>query len=324
MEQAVEQHRLESKTIEVGMNQVLHENERLLEQVINTDIVNVVVNSSVDNSFVNVHECEKCLKLETELLSKKDFIEKETYDKLLKSFITLEKHFISLEVDTQLNQEIFQRDNSGSNQNAPNFDQYFELNELRNHSKVNANSKLICVKCNGCMLYDNHEFCVLNFVNDVHAKSKSIKKISKRKVWKPTGKYLDFGCSKHMTGDRSQLTNFVIKFLGTIKFKNNHMAKIMGYGDYQIRNVTISKVYYVEGFGHNLFSVGQFCDLNLEVAFRPHTYFIRNLEGDDLLTGSRGNNLYTLSIRDMMTFSSICITPPFSRQRSGTYMGVIS
>ncbi|GJV70159.1 retrovirus-related pol polyprotein from transposon TNT 1-94 [Tanacetum coccineum] len=71
-----------------------------------------------------------------------------------------------------------------------------------------------------------------------------------------------------MTGDRSQLTNFVNKFLGTIKFRNDHVAKIMGYGDYQIGNVMISMVYYMEGLGHNLFSVGQFCDSNLEVAFQ--------------------------------------------------------
>nr|GEU63277.1 hypothetical protein [Tanacetum cinerariifolium] len=53
--------------------------------------------------------------------------------------------------------------------------------------------------------------------------------------------YLDSGCSKHMTGDRSQLTNFVNKFLGTVKFGNDHVAKIMGYGDYKIGNVTISR-----------------------------------------------------------------------------------
>nr|GFA46761.1 hypothetical protein [Tanacetum cinerariifolium] len=66
--------------------------------------------------------------------------------------------------------------------------------------------------------------------------------------------------------------------------RNDHVAKIMGYGDYQIGNVTISRVYYVEGLGHNLFSVGQFCDSDLEVSFRQHTCFIRNLEGVDLLT----------------------------------------
>ncbi|GKA94027.1 hypothetical protein Tco_0816013 [Tanacetum coccineum] len=116
MEQAVEQHRLESKTFEVEMNQVLNENERLLEQVISKDIMNTIVNSSMDIASVNVHECEKCLKLETELLNKKNFIEKEIYDKLFKTFTTLEKHCIYLEVDTQHNQETFQRDNSVSNQ----------------------------------------------------------------------------------------------------------------------------------------------------------------------------------------------------------------
>nr|GEW56032.1 uncharacterized mitochondrial protein AtMg00810-like [Tanacetum cinerariifolium] len=131
MEQAVDQHRLESKTFEVKMNQILNENERLLEQVINKDIINIVVNSSMDNASVNMHECKKCLKLETELLNKKDFIKKETYDKLFRSYTTLEKYCISLEIDTQLNQEIFQRDNSVSNQRALSFDQYFKLNELK-------------------------------------------------------------------------------------------------------------------------------------------------------------------------------------------------
>ncbi|GJY92479.1 hypothetical protein Tco_0508261 [Tanacetum coccineum] len=133
MEQAVEQHRLESKTFKVKMNQVLNENERLLEQVIRKDIMNIIVNSFVDNSDVNVRECEKCLKLKTEL--QKGFIEKEIYDKLFKSFTTLEKHCISLEVDTQHNQEIFQRDNSVSNQSAPSFDQLFEINDTKAQSQ---------------------------------------------------------------------------------------------------------------------------------------------------------------------------------------------
>ncbi|GKG21478.1 hypothetical protein Tco_0384073, partial [Tanacetum coccineum] len=72
---------------------------------------------------------------ETELLNKKDFVEKEIYDKLFRSYTTLEKHCTSLEVDTQLNQEIFQRDNSVSNQCAPSFYQYFELNELKAQSQ---------------------------------------------------------------------------------------------------------------------------------------------------------------------------------------------
>nr|GEX66125.1 integrase, catalytic region, zinc finger, CCHC-type, peptidase aspartic, catalytic [Tanacetum cinerariifolium] len=114
--------------------------------------------------------------------------------------------------------------------------------------------------------------------------------------------YLDSGCSKHMTGDRSQLTNFVDKFLGTIKFDNDHVAKIIGYGDYQIENVLISRVYFVEGRRHNLFSVGKFCYSDLEVSFRQHICFIRNLKGVDLLTGSRGNNPYTLSHDGVLSY----------------------
>ncbi|GJV31510.1 retrovirus-related pol polyprotein from transposon TNT 1-94 [Tanacetum coccineum] len=128
--------------------------------------------------------------------------------------------------------------------------------------------------------------------------------------------YLDFGCSKHITRNRSQLTNFFNKFLGTVKFSNDQIAKIMGFGDYKIENFTISRVYYVEGLGHNLFSVGQFCDSNLEVAFHKHTCCVRNLEGVDLLTGSRGTNLYTLSIGDMMKSSPICLLSKASKTKS--------
>nr|GEX60779.1 retrovirus-related Pol polyprotein from transposon TNT 1-94 [Tanacetum cinerariifolium] len=128
--------------------------------------------------------------------------------------------------------------------------------------------------------------------------------------------YLDSGCSKHMTEDRSQLTNFVNKFFGTVKFGNDHVAKIMGYGDYKIGNVTILRVYFIEGLGHNLFPVGQFCDLDLEVAFHQHTFFIRNLEGVDLLIGSRRKNLYTLSLRDMMASCPICLLSKASKTKS--------
>ncbi|GKC73061.1 retrovirus-related pol polyprotein from transposon TNT 1-94 [Tanacetum coccineum] len=119
-----------------------------------------------------------------------------------------------------------------------------------------------------------------------------------------------------MTGDRSHLTNSVHKFLGTVKFGNDQVAKIMGYGDYQIGNVTISRVYYVKGLGHNLFSVSQFCDSDLEVAFRKHTCFVRNREGIDLLSGSRGTNIYSLSIGDMMTSSPICLLSKSTKTKS--------
>ncbi|GKD47894.1 retrovirus-related pol polyprotein from transposon TNT 1-94, partial [Tanacetum coccineum] len=130
--------------------------------------------------------------------------------------------------------------------------------------------------------------------------------------------YLDSGCSKHMTGDRSRLMNFVKKFIGAVRFGNDHFGAIMGYGDYVIGDSVISRVYYVEGLGHNLFSVGQFCDSDLEVAFRKHSCYVRNTDGVELLKGSRGSNLYTISVEDMMKSSPICLLSKASKHKSWT------
>nr|GFA33811.1 hypothetical protein [Tanacetum cinerariifolium] len=112
-------------------------------------------------------------------------------------------------------------------------------------------------------------------------------------------------CSKHMLGDRSRLLNFVKKFIGTVRFGNDHFGAIMGYGDYVVGESVISRVYYVEGLGHNLFFVGQFCDSDLEVAFRKHSCYVQDTDGVDLIKGSRGSNLYTISVEDMMKSSPI-------------------
>ncbi|GJU92015.1 putative ribonuclease H-like domain-containing protein [Tanacetum coccineum] len=146
--------------------------------------------------------------------------------------------------------------------------------------------------------------------------------------WRPTGKKFALGemchltklsvkcCSKHMTGNRSKLMNFVEKFIGSVRFGNDHLGAIMGYGDYVMGDSVISRVYYVEGLGHNLFSVGQFCDSDLEVAFRKHTCFVRDIKGTDILKGSRGTNLYTISIDEMMKSSPICLLSKASKSKS--------
>ncbi|GJS86889.1 retrovirus-related pol polyprotein from transposon TNT 1-94 [Tanacetum coccineum] len=107
--------------------------------------------------------------------------------------------------------------------------------------------------------------------------------------------YLDSGCSKHMTGNCSKLMNFVEKFIGTVRFGNDHFGAIMGYGDYVI---------------------GQFCDSDLEVAFRKHTCFVRDINGADILKGSRSTNLYTISIDEMMKSSPICLLSKASKSKS--------
>ncbi|GJR15777.1 retrovirus-related pol polyprotein from transposon TNT 1-94 [Tanacetum coccineum] len=583
-------------------------------RVISQEIVHIVVNSvnilNVNKSCVD--ECNKCLELKTELFKKKDFIEKDVYNKLVKSYSTLEKHWLFFVIVIQLNQEIFQKDNFYKNQNAPTFNQLFEINELKaqsqekdtvirklkdrikslsgkdsvenvkkdtyeiktiniklehirktrvqskehcdsliaqinaksvknsylnaqlqekifaiaalknelrklkgknvvdtaiskpiatiapgmfkldiesishklknnrdahevylentientntlrglvecarkqnprvkpttsasrskpsgntknnritrppssnqknkvedhsrkvkswlnkmnsvsklvsnalvKHSMRNAKFESICAICNKCLFDANHDMCIMDYVNDVNVRSKSKSRRNKMiKVWKPTGKvFSEIGYSWKPTrrtftivenkcpltritstkvlptketstksvatptqgilvySRRPKSTRYVgssskVKIvesktsnskepkqswgatifdvpsssLNDCRFGNDHIAKIMGYGDYQIRNVTISRVYYVEGLGHNLFFVGQFCDSDLEVAFRKHTCFIRDLDGVDLLKGSRGSNLYTLSMDNLLLSSPICLLSKASKTKS--------
>ncbi|GJY22007.1 retrovirus-related pol polyprotein from transposon TNT 1-94, partial [Tanacetum coccineum] len=104
--------------------------------------------------------------------------------------------------------------------------------------------------------------------------------------------------------------------LSIFKCRNDHFGAIMGYGDYVIGESVISRVYYVEGLGHNLFSVRQFCDSDLEVAFRKHSCYVQDTDGIELIKGSRGSNLYTISVEDMMKSSPICLLSKASKNNS--------
>ncbi|GJU22743.1 retrovirus-related pol polyprotein from transposon TNT 1-94 [Tanacetum coccineum] len=254
MEQAVEQHRIESKTFEVKMNQVLNENERLLEQVMSKDIVNLLVNPSMKNDSVNSQEKDTLIKklkerikslsgnmdkdkikqdLEeietinieldhrvTKLIAENEHLKlgllKQTYDSIKPAreaaiLRDLVDHIKAnypldplLESACNTKKDKIQQTQSRILKNKVEAHPRKVKSSLKNkdhvvepkgtapvqHSKLNANSDLKCVKCNGCMLYDNHDLCALDFINNVNAraKSRSVKKISKRKVWKPTGK----------------------------------------------------------------------------------------------------------------------------------------
>ncbi|GJT68443.1 integrase, catalytic region, zinc finger, CCHC-type containing protein [Tanacetum coccineum] len=120
---------------------------------------------------------------------------------------------------------------------------------------------------------------------------------------------VDSGFSTHMTGDRSLLKNFVEKFMGTVRFGNDQFIAITGYVDYVKGNIIVCHVYYIEGLGHNLFSVEQLYDGDLEVAFCSKTCYVQNLEEDDLLTGDHESNLYTISISNISIFEMDASSP---------------
>nr|GEW31583.1 hypothetical protein [Tanacetum cinerariifolium] len=110
-----------------------------------------------------------------------------------------------------------------------------------------------------------------------------IDKISKT----PNSRTIDSGCSKHMTGNHTLLTNFMEKFLGTVRFGNNDFAVIAGYGD-----------------------------VGLKVAFLKSTCFVRNEDGVDLLTGDRSSNLYTISLNEVTSNSLTCLLAKASSSQS--------
>ncbi|GJT12852.1 retrovirus-related pol polyprotein from transposon TNT 1-94 [Tanacetum coccineum] len=110
-----------------------------------------------------------------------------------------------------------------------------------------------------------------------------------------------------MTGNLTMLCNFVEKYLGTVHFGNDQFAPIMGYGDLVQGNITINRVYYFEGLNHNLLSVGQFCDADLEVAFWKSTCFVRDVHGNDLLISNRGSDPYIISLQETTSSTLICL-----------------
>nr|GEY68603.1 retrovirus-related Pol polyprotein from transposon TNT 1-94 [Tanacetum cinerariifolium] len=148
----------------------------------------------------------------------------------------------------------------------------------------NDKFEIVCDTCKQCLVTTNHDACLTPSVNVLNSR------VNKLCANVP----LSANQKRHTT-----------QFLGTVRFENDHITAILGHGDLKWGNITITKVYFIEGLGHNLFSVGQFCDADLEVAFRRNTCFIRDLDGVDLLKGNRFINLYTINLYDMASASPI-------------------
>nr|GFA23495.1 hypothetical protein [Tanacetum cinerariifolium] len=148
--------------------------------------------------------------------------------------------------------------------------------------------------------------------------------------WSPTGRLFDqegkltasSESKRKSNGDNACTSNILepkIKWFPnstSLLDRNDHVAAILGFGDLQWGNILITRVFFVEGLGHNLFLVGQFCDSDLKVAFRRNACFVRNLEGVDLLKGDRSTNLYTINLQEMASALPICLMARASSTKS--------
>nr|GEX68883.1 retrovirus-related Pol polyprotein from transposon TNT 1-94 [Tanacetum cinerariifolium] len=144
------------------------------------------------------------------------------------------------------------------------------------------NANVVCATCNKCLVDSGHFAYVTKMLNDVHARTKkpTVVPISTRKPKSQANKSI-------ATPNKKKIAS---KFT---KQKQPSYFRVL--------------VYYVEGLNHNLFLVGQFCDADLEVSFRKSTCFVRDLQGNDLLVGNRRSDLYTISLQESTSSTSLCL-----------------
>nr|GEW49704.1 reverse transcriptase domain-containing protein [Tanacetum cinerariifolium] len=237
--------------------------DMILHECVSKDVMCSYFLSLSDLDAIDELQClclnkvKECDCLAQKLSNQTDSVSREVHFKLLKCFAKVEKHSISLEIAFEKRKELVKNDTvwneKASNVFRKEREQYIKIQDL----KAQLQYKNVGINCK-----------LILFI-------------------------VESGCTKHTTRNLKLLCNFVEIFLGTVRFGNDQFVPILRYGDLVQGNVTRNKVYYVEGLNYNLFSVGQFFNADLEVAFRKSSCFVKDLQGYDLLTYNRGSDLYT-------------------------------
>ncbi|GKA59169.1 retrovirus-related pol polyprotein from transposon TNT 1-94 [Tanacetum coccineum] len=155
-----------------------------------------------------------------------------------------------------------------------------------------SSAKVVCVTCGKCVFNLNHDACVFKYINGMISRTKKPKLVPIC-TRKPTKKANQSVATPH---------KITVALETTIQKSSSYYRMLYE----KTRNVTIKRVYYVEGLNHNLFFVGQFCDADLEVAFRKSTCFVRDLQGNDLLMGTHVSDLYTIALQESSSPTPIC------------------
>nr|GEW73210.1 ribonuclease H-like domain-containing protein [Tanacetum cinerariifolium] len=314
--------------LETQKTHFLNEIDRLSREYYYADHMNAILGVYTKLDEVTNLQCDylemldKCECLEKELSKSKN---------MSKSFETLQKHAISLELELQQCKEKIKNDKLFKVNQSKEFckerEQYFEIQDLKAQlqdkgiaiselkklieklkgNSVDTKTKMpifvpVSTRETKRTVNQSVEKPIRKTVNSEsnqkprNTTRKLYERVSKtcswwhlkftpsRYNWKPKSKIgnvnlnlveiilfiVDSGCSKHMTGNLKLLINFVEKFLGTIKFGNDQIAPILGYGDLS-------------------------------------TCYIRDLKGNDLLTGSRGTDMYSITLQDTSSSNLICL-----------------
>nr|GEX95868.1 hypothetical protein [Tanacetum cinerariifolium] len=275
--------------LECDKAEFLNMYDTILEECVSNDVICTYFHSLSNLDAHNelqclyLHKVKECECLALKISNQTESVSKEVYTKLLRSFAQLEKNSISLELGLQQSKEQL-KNNTVYNEQASNVfrkecEQYFKIQYLKaqlqdkniairvthktNVSRPQLRSNQLTdkampnnshVKAKETELEDHHDL-----ICQIFHRPLILLQIVQLILF-----IVDSGCTKHMMGNLKLLCNFAKKYLGTIRFGNDKFAPNVGYGDLAQGNITINRVYYVEGLNHNLFSVGQFCDVDLE------------------------------------------------------------
>ncbi|GJW82452.1 retrovirus-related pol polyprotein from transposon TNT 1-94 [Tanacetum coccineum] len=287
------------------------------------------------------HKIKECECLAEKLSKQTKNVSKEVYNELLRSFAKLEQHSISLEIALQQCQEQMKNDTVSKQNESTVFlkerEQYFKIQDLKAQlqNKIIAISELkkLIKKIKGKTVDTKFDKpSVVRQPNALHILRPSIEYLrSKRPHRSISNKTKSITACNDSLKSKTSNVNAVCATSGKYVFNSNHDACVSKFihdvnartkkpkvvpitydgkpqaaVDLVQRNITIKKVYYVEGLNHNLFLVGQFCDADLEVAFQKSTCFVRDLKGNDLLTSNHGSDLYTISLQETSSPTLIC------------------
>nr|GEU65892.1 retrovirus-related Pol polyprotein from transposon TNT 1-94 [Tanacetum cinerariifolium] len=153
----------------------------------------------------------------------------------------------------------------------------------------NVNSKVVCAMCKQCLISVNHDVCLLNYVNDMNSRGKKQK--------------ANVSINEHQKKHQERMFDLKGKIIASSESESQSDSSK---GDNACTSNPLEPT--IKTFPNSTFSLaGQFCDSDLDVAFRRNACFIRNLEGVDLLSGNRTTNLYTINLHEMASASPICL-----------------
>ncbi|GJX15354.1 retrovirus-related pol polyprotein from transposon TNT 1-94 [Tanacetum coccineum] len=295
----VQQFSVNKQCLTITKKELLLENDQLLQQIMSQEVLLTVMNSmSLIGESVNMDGKRKeTCNLEAELLKSQN-----TFNDLLKRHSQLEKHCIYLECSIQLNQEIFQERESCDIQNALKIPEFSAYNDLKAQLQDKDSTILKCStsKCGSKPTGNKRndrisQTPIRNMKNKLNANSDlNCATCSSKKVKIVESKNANHSKPNHTWGSNAT------------DIPSSSSSVMTGYPDCSlVSGLWMFKTHDKESLSaHELF------------AFRKNTCFIRNLEGVDLLFGSRDINLYTISLDDMLKTSPICLLSKASKTKS--------